>query len=126
MMSDDQAKVPKRWARVSAAEAHGLRRGAWYAVVNDARPLVVLDVNKRHRPVNREYLEFREGPPDRWSVVQRNPTDLPAKRASGADLEATYGVCPRCYERSNLVDGEPRLKCMSCGEDSEVDWSNPC
>ncbi len=126
MMPEQRQSGPKRWARVSEAEAHGLRRGAWYPVINDDKALVVLDVQKKHRPVSREYLEFRDGPPNRWSVVRRDPSEPPAKRASGADLQATYGVCPRCYERTNLIDGEEELKCPSCGEESEVDWSNPC
>jgi len=62
--------TPKRWARVRATRAHGLRRGAWYTVVNDSKPgIVFLDVSKRNVAVDRSLLEFRR----KCSLVDVNP-----------------------------------------------------
>ena len=119
--------TPKKWARVRRAGAHGLRRGAWYAVVNDSKPNVVfLDVSKRNVAMDRTLLEFAAEPPTRWSVVERTPADPAARRASDANLNPTYGVCPACRNRANLTPGQESLKCPACGEAFEVDWDNPC
>lgn len=117
----------KKWARVRRAGAHGLRRGAWYAVVNDSRPNVAfLDVNRRNVAMDRSLLEFAEGRPDAWSVVARDPEEPGAQRASDVDLEPTYGVCPACRNRANLAPDAKRQKCPSCGGEFRVDWENPC
>jgi hypothetical protein len=119
--------APKRWARVRATRAHGLRRGAWYAVVNDSKPgIVFLDVSKRNVAVDRSLLEFREAPPDRWSVVVRTAEDVATARISTAHLNPTYGVCPQCRARANLFAGAPRAKCPGCGGEFLVDWVNTC
>jgi hypothetical protein len=119
--------TPKRWARVRATRAHGLRRGAWYAVVNDAKPgIVFLDVSKRNVAVDRSLLEFRDRPPDSWSVVVRNPEDIASQRAGAAHFNPTYGVCPQCRARSNLVAGASRTRCARCGGDFAIDWVNTC
>lgn len=119
--------APRRWARVKATRAHGLRRGAWYAVVNDSKPgIVFLDVSKRNVAVDRSLLEFRDQPPDHWSVVVRKPEDVSAGRASAAHLNPTYGVCPQCRGRSNLFAGAPRSRCTYCGGEFPVDWVNTC
>lgn len=119
--------APKRWARVRRAGAHGLRRGAWYVVVNDSKPSIVfLDVNKRNVAVDRSLLEFTPHQPSRWSVVAREPSESGAVRASDADLNPTYGVCPRCRTRGNLVPDQAAVRCPGCGGDFPVDWENPC
>jgi hypothetical protein len=116
-----------RWARVSNDEAFGLRRGAWYPVVGDAESaLVLLDVNKSNRPVNRSNLQFTEAKPSKWSVVRRNPKDHAALRASSARLGPIYGVCPLCRARLALAPDTRRAPCPRCKEVSEVDWDNPC
>jgi len=116
-----------RWARVSKDEAFGLRRGAWYSVVGDAESmLVLLDVNKSNRPVNRTNLEFSEEKPTKWSVVQRDPDDHAALRASTAKLGPVYGVCPLCRARVAIGPGASEASCPRCKEVSEVDWDNPC
>lgn len=118
---------PSKWARVTQAEAYGLRRGAWYPVVSNSNSTtVVLDVNKSNRPVNRAHLEFSGEPPDKWSVVQRSPEDRAAKRASDRELGPVYGVCPECRERTIIEERVPSLACPSCGTEHEVDWDNPC
>ena len=116
-----------KWARVSKDEAHGLRRGAWYAVVGDGEAdLVLLDVNKSNRPVNRSSLEFADEKPSKWSVVQRNPEEHAAIRASSADLGPVYGVCPLCRARVSIAPEASDAHCPRCKEVSEIDWDNPC
>jgi hypothetical protein len=117
----------KQWARVRRTGAHGLRRGAWYPVVNDTKPnLVFLDVNRKNVPMDRTLLEFREGPPDSWSVVQRRPDEPEPNRANLLPLDLTYGVCPQCRARSNLAPGAERAPCRICGGDFGIDWAHPC
>lgn len=119
---------PKLWARVRRAGGHNLRRGAWYPVVNDAKPTIVfLDVNRRNVAMDRTLLEFRDAPPEAWSVVERMEDDAPPDgHPNWADLALTYGVCPKCRARANLPDGAPSAACPDCGETSRIDWANPC
>lgn len=119
--------APRRWARVKATRAHGLRRGAWYSVVNDSKPgIVFLDVSKRNVAVDRSLLEFRDFAPDHWSVVIRKSEEGGTQRASEAHLNPTYGVCPHCRGRSNLFAGAPRARCTYCGGEYPIDWVNTC
>jgi hypothetical protein len=116
-----------KWARVAREEAHGLRRGAWYPVVGDTESLLVLlDVNKSNRPVNRTSLEFTEDKPTRWSIVRRQPEERAALRASTAQLGPVYGVCPLCRARVAIADGAEQASCPRCKEVSKVDWDHPC
>ena len=119
--------TPKKWARVRRAGAHGLRRGAWYAVVNDSKSNVVfLDVHKRNVAMDRTLLEFASERPGRWSVVERGLDEPAAHRASDANLNPRYGVCPACRNRANLTPGQPSQRCPACGEEFAVDWDHPC
>ena len=116
-----------RWARVAKEEAHGMRRGAWYAVVGDAESmLVLLVVNRSNRPVNRSSLEFTEEKPTKWSVVQRDAEDEAALRASTAHLGPVYAVCPLCRERVSISPEASEASCPRCKELSEIDWDHPC
>lgn len=116
----------RKWARVKKAGAHGLRRGAWYPVLNDRPTIVVLDVAKRAIPMDRSLLDFREAAPDSWSVVQNDPGSTAGRRASESALNWTYGVCPNCRERQNLEPDTTPVKCTDCGKEARVDWENPC
>ena len=116
----------RKWARVKRAGAHGLRRGAWYPVLNDRPAIVVLDVAKRAIPMDRTLLDFRDDPPGAWSVVKNDPQSTQARRASESELEWTYGVCPHCRERQNLAEGETDATCQDCGKAAPVDWEHPC
>ncbi len=88
--------------------------------------MVVLDVNKTNRPVNRSGLQFSDVKPDKWSVVKRVPSEGPAHRASDADLGSVYGVCPECRARTTLDSANTCVRCPGCSLESEVDWGNPC
>lgn len=116
-----------RYARVSQEEAHGLRRGAWYAVVGDGESdLVLLDVNKSNRPVSSSSLDFADEKPTKWSVVRRDPEEHAALRASSVKLGPVYGVCPLCRARVAIAPNAAEAHCPRCKEVSEVDWDNPC
>lgn len=121
-------KQPKAWARVRKAGGHNLRRGAWYPVVNDSKPTIVfLDVNLRNVAMDRSLLDFREAPPDHWSVVERDGGDgPPSGHPNWVDLEPTYGVCPKCRGRANLPEDVTSAPCPHCGGAFAIDWSNPC
>ncbi len=99
-----------QWARSrgSRAEKDGLRRGAWYRVVEDAgKPWVVLDVHHVHVRITRDDLEIRQGPPVAWSVV-RGP----------------HLVCPGCHTRYVVAEGSKDVRCPECGRTYPVDWKD--
>ena len=116
------------WARVKRGGAHGLRRGAWYRVVNDANPrILVLDVNKKTVPVPREMLDLSQTPPERWSVVRWQGSESGALRVSDAALGLTYAVCPSCRSRAAIDPADAdRLRCGECGGEFVVDWERVC
>jgi len=118
----------RKWARAKGAGAHGLRRGAWYLVVNDAQPnVVILNVRKTNVPVPRDMLAFIEGQPDQWSVVKWQETQRGARRASEESLGLVYAVCPSCGERSKIEPPDAmHLTCTHCHGTFQVDWDHPC
>ena len=99
-----------QWARSRGdrAEADGLRRGAWYRVVEDTgQSWVVLDVHQAEIRVKRDDLEVRGDRPKSWSVV-RHP----------------YLVCPGCHTR-RYVAGQPKdYRCPECGNSYSIDWKD--
>lgn len=119
--------LQRRWARVKQSGAHGLRRGAWYLVVNEASKLVVLEVRHDNVPVPRAMIELADAKPEAWSVVQWNQDQLGARRASEANLGLTYAVCGHCAARQII---EPptaeHMQCEECGVDWRLDWEHPC
>ncbi len=98
------------WARSRGerAEKEGLRRGAWYRVVEDAgKSWVVLDVHQVEVRIPKDHLELRPDRPTAWSVVHE-----------------PHLVCPRCHERRH-VSGQPTsLQCPECGHTHPVDWAD--
>ncbi len=119
---------PKKWARVRKTGAHGLRRGAWYPVVNESRAdLVVLDVNKKNIPVPRDLLELREERPAMWSVVEWADRQRGAHQATRANYGHVYAVCPSCKARCRLEPSDAQeMVCPNCGGEFGVDWTEPC
>src|SRR5947208_7353558 len=60
------------WARSRAerAEKEGLRRGAWYRIVEESgKSWLVLDVHQVEVRVPKENVEIRKERPKAWSVV---------------------------------------------------------
>lgn len=98
------------WARSRGdrAEREGLRRGAWYRIVEDSgKPWVVLDVHHVEVRVTRENLEVRKAAPLGWSVVHE-----------------PHLVCPGCHTRRH-VQGQPeKVTCPECGKSYPVDWKD--
>ena len=117
----------RKWARVLESGAHGLRRGAWYPVVNDTNSaIVVLDVAKKNVPVDRATLELADEKPDKWSVVKWDPAKPMPRRISQQNLPLTYAVCANCRARAELRTTGATLECPECKKTSDVDWVNPC
>lgn len=117
----------QKWARVKQTGAHGLRRGAWYPVLTDTKPtIVVLDVNKKAVPADRTLLEFATQKPRKWSVVRLHARDDAPRRASQAGLGTVYGVCPNCRGRANLKPDDIQRKCPVCDLLFEIDWGSSC
>jgi len=99
------------WARSRGekAEKDGLRRGAWYRVVEDTgKPWVVLDVHHVEIRVPKDDVEVKRDSPKLWSVVH-----------------TPHLVCPGCHQRRHLGSGQPKdVKCLECGNSYSVDWSD--
>jgi hypothetical protein len=116
------------WARVRRLGTHGLRRGAWYPVVNRSKPeVLVVDVAKKNVLVPRDAVDLSEAPPKAWSVVVWKERDPGVRRVSDAGFALRYVVCPTCRGRVELPDGEPeRMTCPSCNGDYGFDWAHPC
>jgi hypothetical protein len=96
------------WARSrgNRAEAQGLRRGAWYRVVEDPKKdYVVLDVHHVEIRIPRTDIEVRGERPNAWSVV-REP----------------HVVCPGCHARAVIPEGRKDAKCSECGRNYPIDW----
>ncbi|MBI2071746.1 MAG: hypothetical protein HYW06_01200 [Gemmatimonadetes bacterium] len=117
----------RKWARVKRSGAHGLRRGAWYVVLNENKSnIVVLDVSKKAIPIDRSMLDFTTQKPRKWSVVQLDPQRDAAELAGEAGLGPLYGVCPNCAGRANLKPDDTQLTCPVCQLLFEIDWSVTC
>ncbi len=118
----------RKWARAKGAGAHGLRRGAWYLVVNDAQPnVVILNVRKTNVPVPRSMLDLIAEQPSKWSVVKWQETQRGARRASQENLGLVYAVCPSCGERGKIEPPDAaRLTCAHCHGTFPLDWDRPC
>ena len=99
------------WARSRGerAEKEGLRRGAWYRVVEDGgQAWVVLDVHHTEVRVPKDEVEVRGEAPKTWSVVH-DP----------------HLVCPGCHQRRHVAGQKPKeVKCAECGNSYPVDWSD--
>src|SRR5204863_5681124 len=81
------------WARShgNRAEKEGLRRGAWYRIVEDhGKDWVVLDVHQVEVRVPRDNVQVRKERPKSWSVVHE-----------------PHLVCPGCHKRQH-VSGQDR------------------
>lgn len=98
------------WARSRGerAEQAGLRRGAWYRVVEDSgKSWVVLDVHQVEVRIPKDDLELRADRPTTWSVVHE-----------------PHLVCPGCHERRYIATEPKSLQCPECGHTFLVDWAD--
>lgn len=98
------------WARSrgARAEGQGLRRGAWYRVVESPpTDYVVLDVHHVEIRIATSDVEIRTERPASWSVV-REP----------------HLVCPGCHSRTVIPEGQKNAKCSECGRTYPIDWKD--
>lgn len=117
----------RKWARVKRSGAHGLRRGAWYIVLNESQSnIVVLDVNKKAVPIDRSLMDFTTEKPRKWSVVELDPEKDAAELAGEAGLGPLYAVCPSCSRRGKAKPDDTQLQCPVCQLLFEIDWSVRC
>lgn len=118
----------KKWARAKQSGAHGLRRGAWYLLVNDpGGSLVVINVRKHNVPVPRSMVEITDAPPRRWSVVKWDENQIGAQRASEQEMGMMYGVCPKCGARQQLDPPDAgEMICEMCELEFPVNWDEYC
>ncbi|MBI3981390.1 MAG: hypothetical protein HY337_00650 [Gemmatimonadetes bacterium] len=99
-----------------------LRHGAWYPVVSDLGPRVVVVVKERRVAVPRHLLEFRDRRPNRFTVVYRPRGAENPSYGTPGNLGRIYAVCPKCGSRLSVF-GEPKdLVCKPCGHRGEVAW----
>ena len=108
-------------ARAGArAGAHLMRLGAWYQIVGNPAPtLVVLDIARRNVAIPSDLLQIIPRRPERFSVVPRSPSKL-----SGIPDDSTsgYAVCPVSGTRVRLSGRPESIKCPNCGHRGAVDW----
>ena len=110
------------WARVTphGTGAHLMRLGAWYQIVGNPAPtLVVLDIARRNVAIPSDLLQIIPSRPERFSVIPRSPS----KRSGKPDDSASgYAVCPVSGTRVRLSGRPESIKCPSCGHRGAVDW----
>jgi hypothetical protein len=107
------------FARVQDDVPLKLRRGAWYRVLELTDLQAVIEVNRRRFGVLRAWLELRQHPPQRWSVVEGSKDN----RKAPPHLRGTYGVCPNCRARAPLPKKAKTHQCAKCRGDFEVNWA---
>ena len=98
------------WARSRGerAEKEGLRRGAWYRVVEDTgKPWVVLDVHHVEVRVPKDDVDVQQEAPKTWSVVNQ-----------------PHLVCPGCHARYVVAEGAKDAKCPECSRTYPIDWKD--
>jgi hypothetical protein len=104
------------WVHIIAAGEHGLRRGSWFEVVDDADPEhVVVEVNRKRVAVARSCVERHATRPLAWTVV------VEAVRPDY--FGSLYAVCPDCLGRASVRVEDMEMTCPSCGFAFPVDWS---
>ncbi len=84
------------WARPrgNRGEKAGLRRGAWYRVVeDDGHSWLVIDIHHERPKV--------------WSVVHE-----------------PHLVCPGCSQRRHVAGQPKEVTCAECGNSFTVDWAD--
>lgn len=107
------------FARVQDDVPLKLRRGAWYRVLELNDLQAVIEVNRRRIGVLRAWLEIRQHPPQRWSVVEGAKDN----RKAPPHLRGTYGVCPNCRARAPLPKRAKAHQCAKCRGEFEVNWA---
>src|SRR2546427_7977652 len=115
------------WARCLDNVADILRRGAWYAVVEETGDgHLVVSVRDQRVRLSRHDVRMRPDAPTDWSIVVRTGVLRPTLGGEGMEVVTTYAVCPHCHEREDFSGKPPTLVCARCGSAAAVDWSETC
>lgn len=111
----------ERWARLREDLNCGLRRGAWYRVLNADRDTVILSVHRQNTLVSRDVLQFITDRPAKWMMVVhgRNSVSFPGRWGK------RYAVCPSCCHRQMTRNNPRMMRCDKCNGLFEVGWDNP-
>ncbi len=115
-MSEDVGTV--YWGQLKGDENRGLRRGAWYRVVALTPHEAVLDVNRKHVPLDRAAVHLVSALPHAWTVVRR-PADA---KGVAVEMGEYYAVCPSCRNRAPLKGSPPSARCARCAGLFRVAW----
>jgi hypothetical protein len=110
--------VHTQWARPPADVNRGLRRGAWYRVIDVTPQAVIVDVNHIAHVLPREGVDIVATPPRYWSIVPR-PAD--AVRVPD-DWGDHYALCPACRNRTVIKSRAAMLRCPRCAGAFRIDW----
>jgi hypothetical protein len=111
--------IEQQWARVKgAATGGGLRRGAWYRVVQLSSREAVVAVETQEVRLPRGALEFASVRPHIWTLV---PTPATA-RGMAVRAGELYAVCPGCRSRAPLAGSPQSLRCPRCKDTYKVGW----
>ena len=109
---------PVAWARLRVDVNCGLRRGAWYRIVQVAGNDAVLELTPEPVPVPCRLLETVFHRPFRWSVVPR-PRDVHSVPSAWG---SRYAVCPVCRTRAPFAGHPVDLRCPRCHGEFAVAW----
>lgn len=108
----------QQWARLKGEENRGLRRGAWYRVVQLTPHDAVVAVRRTQVALPRSSLKFASLVPQAWTVVPC-PPDIRGLPRTWGDM---YAVCPACRNRAPLKGSPRSLRCARCGGVFKVAW----
>ena len=110
--------IEQQWARVKGVATSGLRRGAWYRVVQLTSRDAVVAVEEQKVRLPRGSLEFASAPPHTWTLV----TTPAAARGMPVRAGELYAVCPGCRSRAPLRGSPQSMRCPRCGRVYKVGW----
>lgn len=115
------------WVRVGEEGAEGLRRGAWYELLEE-RPngSLVVNVHGARVTVDRSRVTVASQKPREWSVVVRVGVLRPTWSNARHSITTTYAVCPACQYRQEVRERPSTLTCDRCAQSFPVDWSETC
>ncbi len=111
----------ERWARLCADVYCGLRRGAWYKVINAGTNHIAVDVEGQRVFLPRDVLDIVDVRPALWSIVIHTDNSF----SFPPDQGKHYAVCPSCRDRQVPADRPWALRCRRCNGLYEVNWSQP-
>ena len=112
------------WAQSTDHSADLLRRGAWYAIVEESAEHVVVEVDRRPVRVSRTDVRVRNEQPDQWSIVE--VTGVLRPTLSGQKIVNIYAVCPDCQSRQEFEGRPETLICNRCRRAAKVNWEETC